>query len=106
MNLRNLAIWGVIIVVVVGLYTMMNQGAQKGVSGEVSYSQLLSMVDSGHVKKATLRGETVEASDADGKPVTAVTPSNQDELIKRLLAEGAQVDVKPAGGNLALNILF
>jgi len=106
MNLRNLAIWGVIAVVVVGLYTMMNQSAKSGASGEVSYSQLLSMVDSGHVKKATLRGETVEASDSDGKTVTAVTPSNQDELVKRLLAEGAVLDVKPAGGNLALNVLF
>ena len=106
MNLRNLAIWGVIAVVVVGLYTMMNQSAKTGASGEVSYSQLLSMVDSGHVKKATLRGETVEASDSDGKSVTAVTPSNQDELVKRLLAEGAVLDVKPAGGNLALNVLF
>jgi cell division protease FtsH len=106
MNLRNLAIWGVIIVVVVGLYTMMNQSAKTGASGEVSYSQLLNMVDTGHVKKATLRGEAVEASDSEGKTVTAVTPSNQDELIKRLLAEGAIVDVKPAGGNLALNVLF
>src|ERR1700733_5913472 len=41
MNLRNLAIWGVIAVVVVGLYTMMNQSAKTGASGEVSYSQLL-----------------------------------------------------------------
>ena len=106
MNLRNLAIWGVIAVVVVGLYTMMNQSAKSGGNGEVSYSQLLSMVDTGHVKKATLRGETVEASDSDGKTVTAVTPSNQDELVKRLLAEGAVLDVKPAGGNLALNVLF
>ncbi|HEX4180346.1 MAG TPA: ATP-dependent zinc metalloprotease FtsH [Caulobacteraceae bacterium] len=106
MNLRNLAIWGAIIVVGVGLYTMMNQSAKSGANGEVSYSQLLNMVDSGHVKKATLRGETVEASDSDGKAVTAVTPSNQDELVKRLLAEGAIVDVKPAGGNLAVNVLF
>jgi cell division protease FtsH len=106
MNLRNLVIWGVIAAVVVGLYTMMNQSAKSGASGEVSYSQLLNMVDSGHVKKATLRGEMVEANDGDGKSYTAVTPANQDELVKRLLAEGAVLDVKPAGGNLALNMLF
>src|SRR5579859_6820171 len=64
------------------------------------------MVDSGHVKKATIRGEAVDATDSDGHQVSAVTPSNQDELIKRLLAEGATVDVKPVGGNLALNVLF
>jgi cell division protease FtsH len=106
MNLRNLVIWGVIAAVVVGLYTMMNQSAKTGANGEVSYSQLLNMVDAGHVKKATLRGEMVEANDGDGKSYSAITPVNQDELVKRLLAAGAVLDVKPAGGNLAVNMLF
>jgi cell division protease FtsH len=106
MNLRNLAIWGALIVVGLGLYTMMSQGAKPGANGEVSYSQLMNMVDAGRVKKATLAGERVEAADSDGHTVTAVTPSNQDDLVKRLLAEGAVVDVKPASGNTALALLF
>ena len=45
MNLRNLAIWVVIGVVLIGLYGMMNQGAKSSAQGEVSYSQLLSRID-------------------------------------------------------------
>jgi cell division protease FtsH len=105
MNLRNLAIWVVIGVVLVGLYGMMNQGAKSGGAQEVSYSQLLNRVDSGHVKKAVMRTDSVEAFDSDGKSVTAVTPQDQDELVKRLEANGADIQVKPTGGITPLSIL-
>jgi cell division protease FtsH len=105
MNLRHLAIWGVVIVVVVGLYTMMNQSAKGGGTGEITYSELLAKVDAGQVKHVLLRSDSVEA-DVNGKTFAAVTPANQDELVKRLLAEGANIEVKPAGGITALGLLI
>ena len=105
MNLRHLAIWGVVIVVVVGLYTMMNQSAKGGGTGEITYSELLAKVDAGQVKHVLLRSDSVEA-DVNGKTYAAVTPANQDELVKRLLAEGANIEVKPAGGITALGLLI
>ena len=105
MNLRNLAIWGVIAVVLVGVYSVMNQTAKGGSGGEVTYSQLLKLIDSGHVKKALIHGETVDATDADGKMVSANTPYNQDELVKRLERENADIQVKSTNGNPALTIL-
>jgi len=71
MNLRNLAIWGVIVVVLIGLYSMMTGGSQAAGTGQISYSQLLTRVDSGEVKSATIRGATVEIKDAAGKTVPA-----------------------------------
>jgi cell division protease FtsH len=106
MNLRNLAIWVVIGVVLVGLYGMMNQGAKTGAAQEVSYSQLLNRVDSGHVKQAVLRGDSIEAFDSDGKSVTATTPQDQGELVKRLEANGADIKVKPVGGITPLSVLL
>ena len=44
MNLRNLAIWGVIVVVLIGLYSMMTGGGHAAGSGQITYSQLLSKV--------------------------------------------------------------
>ncbi|MBP9231257.1 MAG: ATP-dependent metallopeptidase FtsH/Yme1/Tma family protein, partial [Phenylobacterium sp.] len=67
MNLRNLAIWGVIVVVLIGLYSMMTGGGHAGASGQITYSQLLSKVASGEVKKATIRGPSVEVTDTAGK---------------------------------------
>jgi cell division protease FtsH len=101
MNLRNLAIWGVIVVVLIGLYSMMTGGSQAaGASGQISYSQLLARVNSGDVKSATIRGAAVEVKDQSGKSYTAMTPNNQDELIKRLEAQDADIHVKSAGGGL------
>ncbi|WP_312161229.1 ATP-dependent zinc metalloprotease FtsH [Phenylobacterium sp.] len=101
MNLRNLAIWGVIVVVLIGLYSMMTGGSQAaGASGQISYSQLLSKVNSGEVKAATFRGTAIEVKDTSGKSFTALTPNNQDDLIKRLESGGADINVKSAGGGL------
>ncbi len=101
MNMRNLAIWGVIVVVLIGLYSMMSGGGRAAGSGQITYSQLLSKVASGEVKQATIRGASVEVRDAAGKAYLAVTPNNQDDLVKRLEGQGADIEVKPLGGGLA-----
>ncbi|WP_421933411.1 ATP-dependent zinc metalloprotease FtsH [Phenylobacterium sp.] len=100
MNLRNLAIWGVIVVVLIGLYSMMTGGGHAAGSGQITYSQLLTKVASGEVKQATIRGASVEVKDAAGKTFAAVTPNNQDDLVKRLEGQGADIEVKPIGGGL------
>ncbi|MDO8378181.1 ATP-dependent zinc metalloprotease FtsH [Phenylobacterium sp.] len=101
MNLRNLAIWGVIVVVLIGLYSMMTGGGGHAAgSGQITYSQLLSKVASGEVKQATIRGASVDIKDATGKTFSAVTPNNQDDLVKRLEGQGADIEVKPMGGGL------
>jgi cell division protease FtsH len=109
MNMRNLVIWGVIVVALIGLYSMMAGGSRTAASHEVTYSQLLAKVNAGEVKKASIRGEDVEITDQGNKTFTAVTPANQDDLVKRLEAQGADISVKPAGGvtlvGLFLNML-
>jgi cell division protease FtsH len=106
MNLRTLVIWGVIVVVLIGLYSMMTGGARQAGVTPVTYSKLLAKVNAGEVKSAIVRGSTVEIHDAGGKIYTAVTPSNQDDLIKRLEGQGADIDVKPAGGFTLMGFLL
>src|SRR5207244_2387934 len=107
MNLRNLVIWGVIVVVLIGLYSMMTGGGRgAGGATEISYSQLLGRVNSGQVKSAEIRGAEVEVKDATGKSWTAVTPNNQDDLVKRLEGQGADIHVKAAGGPTWVGIIL
>ena len=89
MNLRNLGIWGVIVVVLIGLYSMVTGGSRGAAAGEVTYSQLLAKVNSGEVKKAEIRGAQVIVTDQSNKAFTAITPNNQDDLVKRLESQGA-----------------
>ncbi|WP_269715963.1 ATP-dependent zinc metalloprotease FtsH [Caulobacter sp. NIBR2454] len=107
MNLRNLAIWGVILVVMIGGYSVVTQGSRSGGSaGEITYSELLRRIDQGGVKSAVIHGQVVEARGADGKAVTVMAPPNSEDLIKRLEARGADIQIKSPGGNTLLTILF
>jgi len=98
MNLRNLAIWGVIIVVLIGLYSMMTGGARTTGVSEISYSQLLNKVSTGAVKKAEISGSHIEVTDGANKVFATTTPNNQDDLVKRLESQNVDIKVKAPGG--------
>jgi len=106
MNLRNLVIWGVVIVVLIGLYSMVTGGGKAAGASEISYSQLLSKVDSGDVKSALFRGTNVEIHDRAGKTFTAITLNNQDELEHAMKAQGVDMQVKQAGGFTLIGFLL
>src|SRR3954468_9023029 len=106
MNLRTLAIWGVIIVVLIGLYSMVTGGGKVANAGDITYSQLLTRVNSGQVKSAEISGPAVTVTDQTGHSFKAMTPNNQDDLVKRLEAQGANISVKPAGGITLVGVLL
>ena len=109
MNLRNLVIWGIVVVALIGIYSMVTGGGHAAGATEIPYSQLVAKVNSGEVKQAEIRGATVAIKDNASHAFTAVTPNNQDDLVKRLEAQGAEISVRPAGGGgllgFALNSL-
>ena len=96
MNLRNLAIWAVIVVVAAGVWSMMHQrGAPNGAaSSQISYSQLLAKVDNGEVADATFQGSTVQVHGSDKSTMTAVVPNDSSDLIKRMETRGVDVQIK------------
>jgi cell division protease FtsH len=109
MNLRNLAIWAVIVVVAAGVWSMMNRSGAPGgaTSSEISYSQLLGKVDNGEVKSATFQGSTVHIQGSDAKAVsTAVVPADSSDLIKRMESQGVNVVIKPVDRLTLVSILL
>ena len=106
MNLRTMVIWGVIVVVLIGLYSMMAGGGRASSQQEITYSQLLSRVNAGEVKSAEIRGAYVEATGQDNRKYTAITPNNQDDLVQRLEKQGADIKVKAPGGFTIMGALL
>ncbi|MFC3071453.1 ATP-dependent zinc metalloprotease FtsH [Phenylobacterium soli] len=98
MNLRNLVIWGVVVVALIGIYSMVTGGGHAAGASEISYSQLLNKAEAGEIKSAIFRGSAVEAKDAQNHVFTSVTPTNQDDLLHSLKAHNADYDFKAAGG--------
>ncbi|HEY2750188.1 ATP-dependent zinc metalloprotease FtsH [Phenylobacterium sp.] len=106
MNLRNLAIWGVIVVVLIGLYSMVTGGGKAASSGEITYSQMLNKVDAGEIKSAEVRAGSVTITDQANKTFTAYTPNDQGDLVHELRAHGVNVSAKPVGGMTVVGFLL
>ena len=83
MNLRNLAIWGVFIAVLVMLfYGVMRRGpGEQGAVEEISYSQMLAKIDGNEIKEALIKGETVLAADAGHRQFSTVLPQDNGKLL-------------------------
>jgi cell division protease FtsH len=108
MNLRNLAIWAVVVIIAAGVWSMVVQKGAPGAAAptEVAYSTLLSRVDSGDVKSATFRGSTVEVIGSDNKVYPVVVPNDSADLVKRMEARGVAITFKTGERNLLVNILI
>ncbi|HEV2364791.1 MAG TPA: ATP-dependent zinc metalloprotease FtsH [Caulobacteraceae bacterium] len=106
MNLRNLAIWGAIVLALVAIYSVMTNGAHPGQSTKVTYSELLNRIDDGDIKAAKVRGQEIEAVDRQGHQFTATGPVDTTDLQKRLEARGADLDFQQPGAGLVPAILM
>ncbi|KPF82175.1 cell division protein FtsH [Brevundimonas sp. AAP58] len=105
MNLRNLAIWGVIILGLLAVYAAVSQNggtlpgqpagaAAQGRPAEITYSRLVEAVEARDIKSAQVRGDQVTGVFQNDNRFTATTPYPNEDLVNSMLAAGAQVDVK------------
>ncbi len=111
MNLRNFALVGVFILVMLGMYSMMGGGGAPGANGaaakQITYSQLLADADKGAYGKVEIHGDKVTATSKDGKArFTTTTPLTQENLLQRLEASGADITVKSSKPSMLLNGIF
>ena len=105
MNLRNLAIWGAVILVLLAAYGAMSQNggpAMPGAKGAaaarpsaISYSELLSRTAAGEVKSVVISGDQITGVLKEGdKRFTTVAPLSDTSLAPRLNEAGVLVEVK------------
>ncbi|HYE42524.1 MAG TPA: ATP-dependent zinc metalloprotease FtsH [Caulobacteraceae bacterium] len=110
MNLRNFALLGVFILVMLGMYTMVGGGGAVGAAGgapkPVSYTELLAKADKGQIATIEIKGDQVTALLKDKTKVTTATPTNQEDLLARLQRSGAEISVKSARPSLLLNAVM
>ena len=100
MNLRNLAIWGVIAMVLLAVYGVTNQagganpmGAQQKRPAEISYTELLRRVEAGEVQSVTINGDKVTGEMEGGARFRSVAPYPYDALEERLSAAEVEMNV-------------
>jgi cell division protease FtsH len=94
MNLRNLIMWGVIVLLVLGLYNLFqNPGSITGKT-EMPFSTFLTEVDKGNVASVDIRGSEISGTFRDGKGFKTYSP-NYPNLVEKLTAKGVSITAGP-----------
>ncbi|MBM1631241.1 ATP-dependent zinc metalloprotease FtsH [Sulfitobacter mediterraneus] len=90
-NVRNLAFWVVLLLLVLALFNLFSGSSGNLQSNEITYSEFVKSVQNGEVRQVTLDGEQVRFRKADGAEYVAIKP--EDAEITTLLIDN-EVPVK------------
>ena len=96
-NLRNLALWIIIALLLVALFNMFQGTGTHQNTSQISYTQFSQQVTNGLVKKVTIQGDQIVGETSSGQQFTTVAPPNDSQLTPKLLEKNVDVNVKPSG---------
>ena len=113
MNLRNLAIFAVIILAMFGIYAAMgsNGAVATGPAGaqtrpvEISYTDLLRRTDAGEIQTVKIHGDRITGELEGGQRFTSTGPMNTEALTERLNAAGVQVEFQTLRTSWVVTVL-
>ena len=95
MNLKNLAMWAIIVFLTIGLYNMF-KSPQSNIrsSNQVIFSEFLESVEQGEVLKVEIQGNNINGVYANGKSFKTYSP-NDPNLIEKLSEKGVSISAAP-----------
>jgi cell division protease FtsH len=98
-NLRNFALWVIIVLLLLALFTLFQNPGQRSATQDISFSQLLSEVDQGRVRDVVIQGPEIHGTFTDGRPFNTYAP-NDPSLVQRLYGKGVSITARPQGENV------
>ena len=85
-NFRNFALWVIIFLLVLALVTLFQSPAQKAPSSDITFSQLLTEVDAGHIRDVTIAGADISGTTrtvARSSPTRRTIPNSSTRSTRR-----------------------
>jgi cell division protease FtsH len=98
-NLRNFALWVIIVLLLLALFTLFQNPGQRTSSQDISFSQLLTEVDQNHVRDVVIQGPEIHGTFTNGASFQTYAP-NDPGLVKKLYDAKVQITAKPQGDNV------
>src|SRR6266850_1699858 len=95
---KNLALWMVIGLIVILLFTVF-QGAQQGGQEQPNFSEFLKALDQGRVESVVIRGNLVSYTLKDSAQTQRTYIVEYPDLVKTLKDRGVRIAVKPPDSN-------
>jgi cell division protease FtsH len=98
-NLRNFALWVIIVLLLLALFTLFQNPGQRASSQDISFSQLLTEVDQGHVRDVVIQGPEIHGTFTNNSSFQTYAP-NDPSLVSRLYNGKVSITAKPPGDNV------
>jgi cell division protease FtsH len=93
-NLRNFAVWVVIVLLLLALFSLFQSPSQRTPANDISFSQLLNEVEAGRVRDVLIQGSEISGQFSDGRNFQTYAP-NDPTLIERLYGKGVSITARP-----------
>src|SRR5271155_2253666 len=98
-NLRNFALWVIIVLLLLALFTLFQNPGQHTTSQDISFSQLLNDVDQGRVRDVLIQGPEIHGTYSDGRSFQTYAPGDPS-LVQRLYNKGVSITARPQSDNV------
>jgi cell division protease FtsH len=98
-NLRNFALWVIIVLLLLALFTVFQNPGQRSQSTEISYSSFLNDVDQGRVRDVVIQGPEIHGTYTDGRGFNTYAP-NDPNLVQRLNSKAVNMSARALSDNL------
>jgi cell division protease FtsH len=93
-NLRNLALWIIIALLLVALFNMFQGTASRPAATTTNFTEFNQQVVQGAVKKVTIQGDQIKYALSNGQTYTTYAP-NDPGLVSRMLEHNVGINVQP-----------
>ena len=90
MNSKNLMMWALIVLLVVGLFQLFQNPKNSVVSDTMPFSEFLKNIDDGRVMKVKIKGNNIEGILSDGNTFSTYAP-NDPNLVEKLTSKGVSI---------------
>ena len=94
MNLKNLMMWGIIVLLVVGLFNLFQNPKRPPNSDKMAFSNFLQNVEDGRVVQVEIKGNNIEGVLSDGSAFNTYAP-NDPNLVEKLTSKGVSITASP-----------
>ena len=94
MNLKNLMMWGLLVLLVVGLFQLFQTSDRSVSSNKIAFSNFLQQVEDGRVVQVEIIGNNIQGILSDGTAFNTYAP-NDPNLIEKLSSKGVNITASP-----------
>jgi len=106
-NFRNLALWGIIIVMMLTLFNLFQSNSPQGRTQAIPYSDFSQAVEEGQVREVTISGQQITGQYSDRSETFETYAPEDPNLVSKLEERGVKINAAPpTEGSAFLGVLL